>query len=87
MRLDVELVGGPLDGHQCEVEMNDPRFDVRLFTRREEGRREVLAYAFQGRTTNNGNRWVLGFLYAVAKMGAGGQGQGAGEKKREGGVA
>ena len=70
MRLDVEPVGGPLDGHVCEVEMTDPRFDVRLFTRREDGRREVLAYAFQGRTTCRGKRWVLGFLYAVGKIGA-----------------
>lgn len=69
--LDVELVGGPMDGHCCEVEMDDPRFDVRLFTRREEGRRDVMAYAFQGRTTDTGKRWVLGFLYAVAKVGGG----------------
>ena len=71
MKLDVELVGGPMDGHTCEVEMDDPRFDVRLFVRCEENRREVLAYAFQGRTTAGGKRWVLGFLYAVAKVGSG----------------
>lgn len=68
--LDVELVGGPMDGHRCEVDLKDPRFDVRLFTREEAGRREVLAYAFQGRTTDKGKRWVMGFLYGVGKIGS-----------------
>ncbi len=66
----VELVGGPLDGHQTEVKMTNPDFDVWLFTWNQAGRRAVLAYAMAGRTTPGGKRWVLGFLYEVAKLGS-----------------
>jgi hypothetical protein len=67
MKLAVELVGGPLDGHRTVVEMSDPDFDVKLFRREEAGRREVLAYAFQGGRC--GLRWALAFLYEVGKQG------------------
>lgn len=64
--LPVELVGGPLDGHRAEVRALSPGFDVWLFQRNETGRREVLAYSFAGRSTDDGRHWVLAFLYEVA---------------------
>jgi hypothetical protein len=67
--MDVELVGGALDGTETTVPRNAPDFDVYLFRRMDEaGRREVLAYAFHGSRTLCGGRWVLQFLYAVARV-------------------
>ena len=68
--MDVELCGGPLDGHQTDVKVKSKEFDVSLFTWTVQGGvPKVLAYAFAGRTTENGRRWVLQFLYEVAKVG------------------
>jgi len=69
-RIDVELYGGLLDGHQTDVVMKAPGFDVFLFRYCHcEGTPKVLAYVLSGRTTGNGRRWVLNFLYEVAKIG------------------
>ena len=67
--MPVELVGGPMDGTETTVPVNDPKFDVYLFRRMDEaGRREVMAYAFRGRSLNGGKRWALEFLYYVARQ-------------------
>ena len=68
--MDVELCGGALDGLRTDVAVKDAGFDVWLFTWTVAGERpRVLAYAFSGRSTDNGRRWVIQFLYEVAKMG------------------
>jgi hypothetical protein len=71
--MDVELVGGPMDGAELEVRVNDPGFDVYLFRRDKgpdgEDGREVLAYAFRGRSLCGNGRWALEFLYQVARVG------------------
>jgi hypothetical protein len=69
-KIDVELLGGPLDGHRTEVTMKKPGFDVWLFRRQESGSPEVLAYVLSGTTTEGGKLWVLRYLYEVAKQGA-----------------
>jgi len=70
-RMEVELVGGPLDGFQTDVKVKCKEFDVSLFTWTVAGGQpKVLAYAFAGRTTDGGKRWVLRFLYEVAKLGS-----------------
>jgi hypothetical protein len=69
-RVDVELCGGPLDGHVTEVALKGPEFDVWLFRYCHcEGLPTVLAYAWAGRSVAGGKRWVLNFLYEAAKMG------------------
>lgn len=68
--MDVELSGGPLDGFQTDVKVKSSQFDVSLFTWTVAGGMpKVLAYAFAGRTTEGGKRWVLNFLYEVARVG------------------
>ena len=69
--MDVELCGGPLDGHRTDVPVKDAGFDVWLFTWTvADGLPKVLAYAFSGRSCCHGKRWVLNFLYEVAKIGS-----------------
>lgn len=66
----VQLFGGPLDGHLCDVRMSAPDSDVYLFrTPREGGGYHVWAYQFGCRTVDRGRRWVLEFLYRVARQG------------------
>jgi hypothetical protein len=68
--------------------MDDPRYDVRLFRRDTDTGREVLAYAFHGTSTANGQRWRLGFLYAVGRVGGVKQeAKGHEEQEKKGGVA
>jgi hypothetical protein len=70
-KIDVELFGGPLDGHRTEVRLMKPGFDVWLFRYCHcEGLPRVMAYSMSGRTTADGRVWVLNFLYEVAKIGA-----------------
>jgi len=70
-QIDVELYGGPLDGHRTDVRMKGPGFDVWLFKYCHcEGRPKVMAYALSGRTTDHGRCWVLNFLYEVARVGS-----------------
>lgn len=69
-RMEVELCGGPLDGFRTDVKVKSQEFDVSLFTWTVAGGvPKVLAYAFAGRTTDSGRRWVLKFLYEVARVG------------------
>lgn len=69
-RICAELVGGPLDGHEVEVALQAAESPVYLFrTERDGGGFHVWAYEFANRTTAGGRRWVLQFLYRVARQG------------------
>jgi hypothetical protein len=67
----VELVGGPLDGHQCTVPWRPADMPCHIFrTREPDGRLGCYAYAQSERVTRNG-RWALGFLLGVGKTATG----------------
>lgn len=69
-KIDVELYNGPLDGHVAEVAMLAPGHNVYLFrTPREEGGLNVWAYEWADKTTAGGKRWVLNYLFRVARVG------------------
>lgn len=68
IRIAVELIGGPLDGHydavsQPEVDL----LDVHLFSRSTAGEKLRCAYRWTGRTTAGGKRWVLEFICVVSR--------------------
>jgi hypothetical protein len=66
-KIDVELLGGPFDGHQDEVTLKRPGFDVWLYTDQATGK--VFAYVMSGTTCREGKRWVLRCWGEVAKVG------------------
>lgn len=67
MTIPVELLGGPLDGHQCHVAVTDPARNVWLFRDLSGPEpKEVHAYAFHGTSTPTGSHWILRHLYRVA---------------------
>jgi len=69
-KIDVELYGGPLDGHVAEVAMFTPGHNVYLFrTPREGGGLDVWAYQWADKTVTGGKRWVLKFLFKAARQG------------------
>jgi hypothetical protein len=63
--IPVELLGGPFDGHEAEVVMNDLNHDVYLFSERG----ETHAYAWRGTSSTDGKRWLLGHLQKVGRKG------------------
>jgi len=64
--IPVECLGGPFDGHQDTVRMNDPHHDVYIF----EENGEAHAYAWRGTSTDKGRRWLLGYVVGVGRKGA-----------------
>lgn len=68
--IDVQLYGGPLDGHEVEVRMLPPGHDVYLFRAPDPaGGFLIWAYQWANKTTAGGKRWVLNFLFNVAHQG------------------
>lgn len=81
IKIDVELYGGPLDGHEVAVLMLPPGHDVYLFrTPRGGGGFDVWAYQWANTTTDSGKRWMLKFLFKAARQGGSGEGQVPSEK-------
>lgn len=66
-KIDVELLGGPFDGHQDEVTLKKPGFDVWLYTDKASGK--VFAYVMSGTTSHKGRFWVLRCWGEVAELG------------------
>jgi hypothetical protein len=63
--IPVELLGGPFDGHETDVPMNDPEHDVYVF----EADGAAHAYAWRGTSNADGKRWLLGYLQKVGRRG------------------
>lgn len=67
IQLDVELHGGPLDGHRDKVELREGGGRVWLFKDAVTG--TACAYAWADRAIGNGKRWVVAYVIGVGKQG------------------